>query len=38
MIFHVLGEQLVPIDTWRADCDHYNLLAVPAASANRLNE
>jgi FkbM family methyltransferase len=36
LIFHVLGEELIPINTFPADCDHYNLLAVPAASAGRL--
>ena len=38
MIFHVLGGQLIPIEAFPADCDHYNLLAVPAASMDRLRE
>ena len=30
------GGRLVPIDAFRADCDHYNLVAVPRARLDRL--
>jgi len=37
-IFHLLGAELIPMERFRSDCDHYNLLAVPAASAERVRE
>jgi hypothetical protein len=35
-IFHVQGAVLAPIEQFRPDCDHYNLVAVPACRMERL--
>ena len=38
-IFHVQPDgRLVPLDRFTADCDHYNLVAVPRARASRIEK